>query len=195
MIRKTILAGAVLLVCCSLTRSAQAFTFWTCGGVEVVWDTPFSMVQNTFSIAPGGVRESSLNNAINRWRGVGGMLDMVSKSSTVNSSSKFTINDGQNDVAIVKRADIGGNNGLTVMISDICFFPGDMEWVEADVQVASDLIFTMPEETSLATNGRDTFLHEFGHAHGLEHFQGHNNTRASAAAARRRDPRNGRRVT
>jgi hypothetical protein len=178
MIRKNILAGAVCLVCCSLPSPAHAFTYLTCGGVKVVWDDPFPMVQNTFSIPPGGLREASLNNAINRWRGVGGMLDMVSKSIFVNAGSTYTIDDGQNGAVVVNRSDIGGNNGLTSMIHDGCFIAGDMEWLEADVQVASDMSFAALDETSVTPNrGRETFIHEFGHAHGLQHSQGYNQMR------------------
>ena len=175
---KDFLLGAVFLAYCSLTTSAHAYTYWTCGGEKVVWDDSFSMVQNTFSIPPGGLRESTLSNAINRWRGVRGVLDMVSKSPFVNPGSTYGIDDDQNDAVVVKRSDIGGNNGLTTLIHDGCFLPGDMEWLEADVQVASDMSFAAPGETSLATDlGRDTFIHEFGHAHGLDHAQGFNNMR------------------
>ncbi len=178
MIRKNILAGAVCLVCCSLPSSAQAFSYLTCGGVKVVWDDPFMMVQNTFSIPPGGLREASLNNAINRWRGVGGMQDMVSKAFFVNPGSTYGIDDGLNDAVVVKRSDIGGNNGLASMIHDGCFIAGDMEWLEADVQVASDMSFAVLDETSVSPNrGRETFIHEFGHAHGLQHSQGYNQMR------------------
>jgi hypothetical protein len=152
--------------------------FTTCGGVKVVWDNPFAMVQNTFSIEPGKMRESALDNAINRWRGVGGMLDMVSKSSKVNPLNIYFTDDGQNDAVVVERSDIGGNNGLTSLIHDGCFIAGDMEWMEADVQVAADLDFALPGETSVEGNfGRDTFIHEFGHAHGLLHTQSFNNMR------------------
>jgi hypothetical protein len=178
MIRKTFLAGAVCLVCCFLPASAHAFTYLTCGGVKVVWDDSFSMVQNTFSIPPGSLREASLDNAIDRWRGVRGMLDMVSKSFWMNFGSTYTIDDGQNDAVVVNRSDIGGKNGLSSMIHDGCFLAGDMEWLEVDVQVASDLSFGAVNETSVATNsGRQTFIHEFGHAHGLQHFQGYNHMR------------------
>jgi hypothetical protein len=167
-------------MCCSLPSSAQAYTYLTCGGVKVVWDDPFWMVQNTFSIPPGSLREVSLDNAINRWRGVKGMIDMVSKAPLPNSGTTYGIDDDLNDAVIVNRGDIGGNNGLTSMIHDGCFLPGDMEWLEADVQVAGDMNFARLDETSVTANGgRQTFIHEFGHAHGLQHTQGYNHMRVS----------------
>ena len=104
MMRKTFLIGLILLACGPV--SARGYGYMTCGGVKVVWDDSFSMVQNTFSIPPGGLREASLDNAINRWRGVQGMLDMVSKSPLPNPGSTYTVDDGQNDAVIVARSDI-----------------------------------------------------------------------------------------
>jgi hypothetical protein len=178
MIPKNILAGAICLVCSSLPSSAQAFSYLTCGGEKVVWDDSFTIVQNAFSIPPGGPREASLDNAINRWRGVGGMMDMVSKSVWMNFGSTYGLDDGQNDAVVVNRSDIGGKSGLASMIHDGCFLAGDMEWLEVDVQVASDMYFGALLETSVVPDrGREVFMHEFGHAHGLQHFQGYNHMR------------------
>lgn len=179
MTRRNLLIGIISLTCCSLTSSAHAFSYLTCGGVKVVWDDPFNMLQNSFSIPPGSLREVSLDNAINRWRGVGGMQDMVGKWPFMNPGSTYGLDDSVNDAVVVKRADIGGANGLTSLIHDGCFIAGDMEWMEADVQIASDMSFAALDETSNAPNqGRETFIHEFGHAHGLQHSQGYNHMRA-----------------
>jgi len=173
------LVEALVLGLAAQATPAHAFVFTTCGDVKVVWDDPFAFVQNTFSIAPGGQRESGFINAVNRWRGVGGMNDMVSISPFTNSGSTYTIGDDQNDAVVVNRSNIGGNNGLTTLIHDGCFLAGDMEWMEADVQIASDMNFGTPGETSVATDwGRATWIHEVGHAHGLSHAQGFNVMRA-----------------
>jgi len=168
--RKNIFAGAVLLAIFFLASQAGAFSFTTCGGEKVVWDDPFEMVQNTASIPHGSLKEVCLDGAIARWRNVQGMMDMVSKSSTVTPLPVIFVGDGQNDVMVTARSTIGGNHGLTITFLDTCFWGGDMEIVEADVMVASDLDFGKVVENTLPLNsGRETFLHEFGHAHGLEH--------------------------
>src|SRR5438046_1824973 len=51
-------------------------------------------------------------------------------------------------------------------------------WEEADVFAASDLNFGKVQQDTLVSNsGRSTFMHEFGHAHGLDHAQNFNNMR------------------
>jgi hypothetical protein len=174
MSKKSVFAG-VLLTGFFLASQAHAYTYWTCGGANVVWSDPFGMVQNHFSIAPGGTREVALDKAILRWQGVVGMQNMVFKSATFsNGPTIFPLND-RNDVAVVEPGTINGALGLTQMFHDGCFFGGDMEWIEADVVVANDLDFGKVEETALPLNsGRLSFIHEFGHAHGLGHYQSFN---------------------
>ena len=170
--RKGILTGAVLLTGFFLASQAGAYTYTTCDGDKVVWSNSFQMVQNTLSIPFGGQREIAVDQAIARWRNVQGMWDMVSMSVLVNGASIIVTPDGLNDVAVAPRANIGGRNGLTLLVADTCWVGGGMEWVEADVFAASDLSFGALEQTVLSTNsGRSTFLHEFGHAHGLDHAQ------------------------
>jgi hypothetical protein len=174
--RKSVLTGAALLAGFCLASQAHAFTFWTCNGNTVVWEEPFQMVPNQFSLPPGGQREDSVDNAIGRWRGVIGMSDMVSKSPFATFGNSVTTGDGLNDVAVAPRANIGGNNGLTLMIHSLCVLSSS--WGEADVFAASDLKFGhVQEDALLPDSGRSTFIHEFGHAHGLDHFQSFSNMR------------------
>lgn len=161
-----------------MTSQAHAYGYWKCGGEKVVWDDPFAMVQNTASIPFGSKKEEALDNAIGRWRGVIGMKDMVSMSPAITTLPVIFNDDGQNDIMVAASSTIGGNNGLTLLISDACFWGGDMEWVEADVIVASILDFNeIPEHVLATASGRSTFMHELGHAHGLFHHQLFNNMR------------------
>lgn len=176
--RKKVFVAALLLAGFFLAPQARAYRYVKCGGVKVVWNNPFALVQNTTSIAPGGKRESAFVNAVERWRNVDGMKNMVSISPTVNAGSSIAFFNFQNDAAVVPRSAINGANGLNLLLHDGCFFGGDMEWIEADVMVASDLTFGRIEETALPTNsGRLTFIHEVGHAHGLLHDQRFNHMR------------------
>jgi hypothetical protein len=174
--RKNLVAGAVLLSGLLMASQADAFVFWECSGNPVVWGDPFEMTVNTDSIPPGTPPDSSLINAVDRWNGVQGMKNMVSFSLFSSSGPTISIGDGQNDVGLVNPAKIGGNNGLTFMFYSLCVLSSS--WQEADVTVAVNLNFgPVAEEQLTSTSGRSTFLHEFGHAHGLAHVQGFNNMR------------------
>lgn len=168
--RKGVIAGAALLSGFLMASQAHAFRFLKCSGNPIVWSSPFQMVQNTFSIPNGSTRENAMLNAVGRWNGVIGMKDMVSMSFFSTSGNIITTGDGLNDVAVTNPVNIGGNNGLTLMIRSLCVLSSS--WGEADVFVASPLTFgPVPEDSLTATSGRSTFLHEFGHAHGLLHQQ------------------------
>src|SRR5215213_2599387 len=179
--RKSTYAGAVLLTGFLLAPQAHAFNNWECGGVKVVWSNPFGMVQNTYSMPLGGARELAADKAIKRWQNVDGMWNMVFKSSMVTTGSSIAQFNFQNDLAVVSKSVLTGDKiGLTMMFHDGCFFGGDAEWIEADVVVRSDLDFGKIEETALPGNSaREVFLHEFGHAHGLDHTQAFNVMRAA----------------
>jgi hypothetical protein len=128
------------------------------------------MMQNTFSIPRGSTQQNAMKNAVDRWNGVIGMQNMVSMSVFGTTGNVITTGNGQNDVAVTAPVNIGGNNGLTLMIRSLCFFSSS--WSDADVFVASSLVFGhVPEDSLTSTSGRSTFLHEFGHAHGLLHQQ------------------------
>ena len=176
--RKNLVSGAALLAGFFASSYAGAFNFFTCNGNKVVWEEPFQMVRNLPSMPPGGSHDASVQNAVDRWNGVQGMANMVSVSPFFTLGNSVTTGDGLNDVAVSPRSAIGGNNGLTLMINSWCVLSSS--WGEADVFTASDLNFAaVSDETSLATSGRMTFLHEFGHAHGLAHAQGYNHMRAT----------------
>jgi hypothetical protein len=84
---------------------------------------------------------------------------------------------GRSDVALVKRADIDGALGLTIIEDDGCTFSWeDMHIITADVMASDDLVYTRANETAVITRapagtviGALVMLHEVGHAAGLEH--------------------------
>lgn len=173
MSRKSLFAGTVLLTGLFTASHVHAYTYWKCGDGKVVWSNPFGMTQNTYSIKPGGDKEIAVDKAIKRWQNVNGMKDMVYMTSSVSTGSKIAQYNYHSDVAVVPAGSLGpGKAGLTQMIHDGCFFGGDMEWIEADVVVEDDLDFGKVDESVVpAGSGRQAFIHEFGHAHGLNHAQ------------------------
>jgi hypothetical protein len=173
--RKHIVAGAVLLGGFLMASQAHAFKFLTCNGNPIIWGDTFLMTRNKFSIPTGTTEEGAFKNAVGRWNGVIGMKNMVDISSSTTSGGFVVTGDGQNDVALTDPALIGGNNGLTLMLRSLCFFSSS--WGEADVFVSNTLPFGHIAEDTLTTSGRSSFIHEFGHAHGLLHHQRFNNMR------------------
>ena len=168
--RKNFIAAAALVCGLLVASQAHAFRFLKCNGNPIVWSDPFEMMQNTFSIPGGSTRADAMINAVDRWNGVIGMKNMVSMSVFGTTGKVIFTGDGQNDVAVTAPVNIGGNNGLTLMIRSWCVLSSS--WSEADVFVASPLSFgPVPENSLTSTSGRSTFLHEFGHAHGLLHQQ------------------------
>lgn len=152
-------------------RGASAFDYLTCGGDPIVAEgNTLQLTQNTYSISCPGSRCGAMNNGVDRWNGVQGMVNVFSWSVFGNPSSTIDLDDGVNDVAVVSAGSIDNNAGLTVRVISGC------EIVEANVMVSSDLGFGQPEPIITTGNegkwghGRFTFLHELGHGLGLQHY-------------------------
>ena len=94
----------------------------------------------------------------------------------VNGVCKIDHDNDRTDTALVNRADIDGNLGLTLVDYDGCTWSwSDEHIVTADVMIAADLDFTRVDEAHILSGavgdkaGAPAYVHELGHALGLKH--------------------------
>jgi hypothetical protein len=168
---RTILRFAfVCAALCATTGAAEAARWRTCNGSAVKWRGTLNIHRNRCSIADTGVVNSAYWNGMRQWDRVSSIVD----GTFVNGAGDCVIThgDGQNEVGLVNRANIDGNNGLTVLQLGLCFI-GSNDIDEADVMVANDMNFTARNGNFLGTTGRSTFVHEFGHLYGFLHEDVH----------------------
>jgi hypothetical protein len=160
----------VFAALCSMTGAAEAARWRTCNGSAVQWRGTLNIHRNRCSIPDTGLVNSAYWNGVRQWDRLSSVVDGF----FVNLSTDCSIShwDGQNEVGLVNRADIDGNNGVTVLRIGLCFI-GSNDIDEADVMVASDLSFTARRGDFLGTTGRSTFVHEFGHLFGFLHEDAH----------------------
>lgn len=163
-----------------LAPVAAAYSFDLCNGSSVKLSGSASYYRNTHSIPTGTDKASAYFNAINRWNDVRAMADRLVAHGTTSGSS-ITHGDDRFDAAVVARSAIGGLSGLTKKFYNVACVPFvTKKIIEADVMVASDIPFGNPAEDVLLDNGRDVFMHEFGHALGLQHYQSFNIMRSAS---------------
>jgi hypothetical protein len=159
---------AVLLLAHS--SNARAFQILKCNGNPVRWPSAFGTVQNLCSIPVGSGQSGAYVNAIDQWRAIRGMNDMVFHSGVWPADHcTVDLDDDWNDVALVDVSVIDGALGST-------FVTRDCEEIERiDILIANWATqdFFNPDEAfakdpfNTNNSGFDAFLHEFGHAHGL----------------------------
>jgi hypothetical protein len=131
-------------------------------------DGYFQTVRNTCSIPPGSAQDAAYDNAITQMNKA---VHVVSKFGD-DDPSKCEVEwpDGYKQVALVKRSYIDGKNGRTHIIST-CAWPLETAYNEIDMMIADDLpdFSNPPDEAISEQSGQSVFLHEMGHAHGLNH--------------------------
>jgi len=155
---------------------AEAASWRTCNGSPVIWRGTVNVHRNRCSIPDTGIVNSAYWNGVNQWDDLSNVVDGF----YVNDASDCSIShgDGENEVGLVNRSVIDGNNGLTILQLGLCFI-GSNDIDEADVMIANDLDFNVKAGNFRGTAGRSTFVHEFGHFFGFQHEDAHTVMRTS----------------
>lgn len=165
-------SAAVVVVAMMLSATAQAAAWRTCNGTPVTWESGhFGTTRVSCSIPSSGDVSSAYWNAVGQWQSISPVINSTTVWPVEHCYS--THGDGYNDVMLAARADIDGNNGLTILQLDGCTWWFSTEnIIEADAMVASDMTFYNPDESQWAdsVSGRMTMVHELGHSHGLQHY-------------------------
>lgn len=163
-------ALAVLAAALLAPGDGAAFQYVTCGGNPVRWHQAFGMVQNLCSIPVVSGQAAAYVNAIDQWRDVRGMNDMIYHWGAFDAGYCWAdLGDEWNDVALVDESVIDGALGSTFVTLDC----GGIQRVDVLMANWDTQEFFNPDEAfavdpSNPTNtGFIAFLHEFGHAHGL----------------------------
>lgn len=151
------------------TYYASAFQkeFGTCNGSNVIWRETIAIHRNSCSINNTTTIAAYFNGA-GQWDNPSNLAFNF----LVNSASDCSFDrasNGENEVSLVNRSAIDGNNGLTFTDIGLCGI-GSNDIDEADTTVANDMDFVAREGNNTNPNyGRSTFVHELGHFIGLDH--------------------------
>src|ERR1700755_20955 len=121
-----------------LTGAAEAARWNTCNGSPVKWRGTVNIHRNRCSIPDTGIVNSAYWNGMRQWDRLSNVVD----GTFVNGAGDCSISHGdvKNEVALVNRANIDANNGLTILQLGLCFI-GSNDIDEADVMIANDLSF------------------------------------------------------
>ena len=169
--RALILAAAAVAAPFIHTYYASAFqkAFGTCNGSNVIWRETVTVSRNSCSIRDTNpVAVSAFNNSVAQWDNPSNLTLSRSSNSVTDCSFDRATNDN-NEVSLVNRSAIDGNNGLTFSDIGACFI-GANDIDEADATIANDMDLSVREGNVINPRyGRSTFVHEMGHFIGLGH--------------------------
>ena len=167
--------SVVLITLSSLSAWPTTASAWgtdTCDGETMGLRTFRDIEMNRYSIPEGHAREAMFLYAANRWNEVQGVADRFNLIGG-SSSSSIEHDDGISDAVVVLSSEIDGAAGLAVMQLEPCVWPYwdsmDGAATEADILIASNLSTGAISPLSTSLGGRETTVHEMGHAIGLNH--------------------------
>lgn len=164
----------------SVSTLCEAYSYRTCNGTPVKWDSPTNMYRDRCSMPDNSERDWSYYWAGWNWWNT---VNVINWNWWYNANCTISHGNGRNETAVVARSAISGNNGLTVRRYDSCIFSWDTQIIEeADVMLANDMVYSPEDESfwnwSNAEQGRVVNIHELGHALGLNHSENFNTMRA-----------------
>lgn len=150
---------------------AQAFSYLSCGTTPVKRaSTPITLIRDTGSIA--GTRALDLAYSIDRWNAVVRITPPFGPlGQAANAESIPPVSDATNTVWASPSADNPGYNGMNFNFWNQATCNPTVQIVESDLWIANNVGLLQGDVVCDApgTAQRTTFVHELGHALGLEH--------------------------
>ncbi len=143
---------------------ASAAVWQTCNGVPIDWGHQPTVTRNRCSIPDTGDANQAYWNGVLQWAQLAPLVG--SYHSTASNDCSWDNRDGVNEIFLQDPQYMDGALGLSYVRTGTCFL-NTPHIEEVDIAIRSSMSFSNPSPTSLGSEGRGTFLHEFGHFFGL----------------------------